>query len=135
MHYVAFIHKEDESEFGISFPDFPGCIAVASDLDAVLAEGAKALAFHAEGMREDGEDIPAPSSIKDIFADSGLAGWAEGAMVVLVPLVTDQGSPRRINITMDPGLLRAVDDAADRRGMNRSAFLASAARKEVSGLW
>ncbi|MYK33254.1 MAG: CopG family transcriptional regulator, partial [Boseongicola sp. SB0670_bin_30] len=34
-----------------------------------------------------------------------------------------------------PGLLKAIDDAARARGMNRSAFLASAARKEVAGSW
>ena len=42
---------------------------------------------------------------------------------------------KRVNISLDPGLLEAIDDAAKSRGMNRSAFLASAARKEIAGSW
>ena len=54
-HVVALIHEED-GVFGISFPDFPGCISTADNLDDVMARGATALTFHVEGMVEDGEE-------------------------------------------------------------------------------
>lgn len=46
MHYVAFIHQDDEPGYGISFPDFPGCISAGDTMDEVLRRGAEALAFH-----------------------------------------------------------------------------------------
>jgi metal-responsive CopG/Arc/MetJ family transcriptional regulator len=50
-----------------------------------------------------------------------------------VPLMLDLGSPRRVNVSLDYGLLQAIDAAARARGMTRSAFLSSAARKELAG--
>lgn len=134
MHYQAFIHHDDAG-FGVSFPDFPGCIAQGDTLEAALQSAREALAFHVEGMQEDGEAIPAPRSADAIAADAGLAAWREGASLAYVPLLLDRGSPKRVNISVDPGLLDAIDAAARARGMNRSAFLASAARKEISGAW
>ncbi|CCV06147.1 conserved hypothetical protein [Mesorhizobium metallidurans STM 2683] len=55
----------------------------------------------------------------------------EGAMRTVVPLVRDRGSTTRINVSFDPGLLEAIDAAARERGQTRSAFLASAARREI----
>ena len=48
-----------------------------------------------------------------------------------VPVVFDKGSPRRVNISLDYGLLQAIDADAKRRGMTRSAFLSNAARNEI----
>lgn len=61
LTYPAYIHYE--GEFGISFPDFPGCISVASTFEGALEEGAKALQFHIEGMVDDGNLIPSPSDV------------------------------------------------------------------------
>ena len=48
-----------------------------------------------------------------------------------VPVIIDKGRPRRINISLDAGLLEAIDQETNRRGMTRSAFLSSAARREI----
>jgi predicted RNase H-like HicB family nuclease len=61
-NYVALIHKDADSDFGVSFPDFPGCITAASTLGEARAMAAEALAFHIESMHEDGQEIPSPSS-------------------------------------------------------------------------
>ena len=66
-------------------------------------------------------------------ADESLADWRDGATIAFVPLILDKGSPRRINVSLDVGLLRAIDEEAKRRGMTRSAFLSSAARNEIEG--
>ncbi len=133
MRYVAFLHDDDEPGFGVSFPDFPGCVSHGDTVDEALHRGAEALSFHAEGMTADGEPIPRPRSLHDINADESLAGWRDGATVAFVPLILDKGSPRRINVSLDFGLLRAIDEEAKRRGMTRSAFLSSAARNEIEG--
>ncbi|WP_106751597.1 type II toxin-antitoxin system HicB family antitoxin [Pannonibacter carbonis] len=134
MRYVAFLHQDDGPGYGISFPDFPGCVSVGDTVDDAIRNGADALAFHAEGMIEDGEGLPVARDLASILADPALAEWREGAAFAYVPVVIDRGSPRRVNISLDPGLLGALDEAAKSRGMTRSAFIASAAWNEILGL-
>ncbi len=133
MRYIAFIHADDDPGYGISFPDFPGCVSDGGTIDEAIRRGAEALAFHVEGMIQDGEDIPAPRTVQAVEADHGLDEWRESAVVCFVPLILDKGSPRRVNVSLDYGLLQAIDDEANRRGMTRSAFLSSAARNELEG--
>ncbi len=130
MRYVSFIHRDDVG-YGVSFPDFPGCVAVGKTVDEAVSHACEALAFHVEGLSEDGEPIPPPRSIDAIKRDPELADWRRGADIVLVPLLLDRGSSRRVNISLDRGLLEAIDDEAKQRRMTRSAFLATAARHEI----
>ena len=132
MRYVSFIHRDDAG-YGVSFPDFPGCVSVGDSLDDAVRRGCEALAFHVEGLCDDGDPIPPPCSIDAIKADPDLSDWREGADLVLIPLLLDRGSSRRVNISLDRGLLDAIDDEAKQRRMTRSAFLASAARREIEG--
>lgn len=130
-HYIAFIHTDDEPGYGISFPDFPGCISQGDTFEDALRLGREALEFHIEGMIEDGDEIPAPSTIGYLMSAPDLAEQRVGMAIASVPYVRDMGSPKRVNISLDPGLLRSIDIVAKSRGMTRSAFLASAARKEI----
>lgn len=52
--YIALLHKDTDSDFGVTFPDFPGCISAASDLDSLRRSVAEALALHIEGIAADG---------------------------------------------------------------------------------
>ena len=118
MRYVAFLHGDGEG-WGISFPDLPGCVSVGATED--------------EGLEEDGLSPPEPRSVAAILADPALAEWREGAVIAHVSLLRDRGSPRRVNVSLDAGLLEAIDREARRRRMTRSAFLSSAARAELRG--
>ena len=70
MHqFIALIHKDSQSEFGVCFPDLPGCVTAGATLDEARDMAAEALALHLEGMAEDGEAIPEPSSLEAIMAD------------------------------------------------------------------
>ena len=130
MRYVSFIHRDDVG-YGVSFPDFPGCVSVGETVDDAIRHGGEALAFHVEGLVADGEPIPAPRSIDAIKVDPELGDWRREADLVLIPLLLDRGSSRRVNISLDRGLLEAIDDEARQRRMTRSAFLATAARREI----
>ncbi len=66
---IAIIHKDVDSDFGVSFLDFPGCITAGATLDEARAFAEEALALHVEGMIEDGEAIPEPSSFEAVMAD------------------------------------------------------------------
>ncbi|HEY4115869.1 MAG TPA: type II toxin-antitoxin system HicB family antitoxin, partial [Rhizomicrobium sp.] len=50
---------EAKGRYGISFPDFPGCVAAGASADEALRRGAETLRFHLSGMVEDGEPLPA----------------------------------------------------------------------------
>ena len=130
MRYVSFIHQ-GENGYGVSFPDLPGCVSVGDTIDDAIRHGSEALAFHVEGLVEDGEAIPEPRSIGAIKADPELTDWRREADLVLIPLLLDRGTSRRVNISLDRGLLEAIDDEARLRQMTRSAFLATAARREI----
>ena len=84
MLYIAFVHRDEEPGFGISFPDFPGCVSDGDTIAETIRRGASALAFHIEGMIRDGEEIPTPRSLQDIEADSSLAEWREEASICFV---------------------------------------------------
>ena len=85
MNYIAFVHSNDAGH-GISFPDFPGCISVGTTKEDAIRHGAEALAFHIEGLVEDGLRIPRPRSMGDIEADSDLREWRRGADLEWVSL-------------------------------------------------
>jgi len=131
MRFTAFIHKDPDTDFGVSFPDVPGCIAVGETMEKALESAAEALAFHIEGLEKDGDPIPTPRPLDEIMGDPELAEDREGAVLATVPLVRDLGSTTRINVSLDLGLLQAMDSAARRRKQTRSAFIASAVRKEL----
>lgn len=61
MKYAVII-EEGENSFGAYVPDLPGCVAVAETREEVLTLIQEAIDFHIEGLREDGQPIPEPSS-------------------------------------------------------------------------
>ena len=132
MRHIAFIHKEPTSCYGVSFPDMPGCTSAGDTLDEAVANAVDALSGHVRMMEMDGDAVPAPRSLEDIIADPELAEDREGALLSAIALVKDRGSSTRINVSLDLGLLEAIDAEARRRKQTRSAFLASAARRELT---
>ena len=127
----ALIHEED-GVFGISFPDFPGCVSTGNSEEEVLRRGAQALAFHVAGMVDDGDPLPVPRSMGELRASPDFRADAEGAVVALVPY-EPPGRAVRLNISMEEHLLESIDRAAEAAGQSRSAFLAEAARQRLKG--
>lgn len=128
-YFTALVHKEDESAFGVTFPDLPGCFAASDTWEGITAATAEALDLWFEDM----PDVD-PAPVDQVRARPEVAvALAEGAVVMLVPYIPADTALARINISLDRGLLRALDQTAKARGMTRSAFLASAARRELTG--
>lgn len=69
-NYTGLIHKDADSDYGVSFPDFPGLITAGTDLDDARAMAEEALSLHIEGLAEDGEAIPEPSTLEAVVADA-----------------------------------------------------------------
>lgn len=127
-HVIAVIHEEN-GVFGVSFPDFPGCVSTADSLDEVLARGAQVLALHTEGMAADGETIPELRGLERVRREE--TEWLEGGILAAVP-VELPGKAARINISIDESLLKRVDRAAEAAGQSRSGFIANAVRQRMA---
>ncbi|MBB5274515.1 putative RNase H-like HicB family nuclease [Rhizobium rosettiformans] len=125
--YIGLIHKEPESDYGVSFPDFPGIATAGTSLDDARQMAEEALAFHVEGMVEDGEAIPEPSSLEQIMADPANMD----AVAVLIPLKSQAKKSVRLNITLPEDVLREIDAYAEAHGLTRSGFLAQAAKRQM----
>jgi predicted RNase H-like HicB family nuclease len=125
MNYIGLIHKDKKSDYGVSFPDFPGVITAGKDLDDARNMAEEALALHIEGMLADGAHIPPPSSLKDIMAKPA----NKGAVVIVVAAVTSPSAARRVNVTLPENVLTQIDAFARKHGLSRSGFLVQAAKK------
>ena len=127
-NYIAVVHKEEKSDFGVSFPDFPGCITAGEDIDEAKDMAQEALVFHIQGILEDNEELPKPSKLEDIMADPGYSN-ATAYLVVSVPEAKSRTV--RVNITLPETTLKQIDAVAKKQGMSRSSFLVHAARKAI----
>ncbi len=86
-HYIALIHKETDSSYGVSFPDIPGATAAADTIDEVIERAAEVLAFAAEDWRElRNEAFPSPRTIDAIRSDPELADDLADAIVAAIPI-------------------------------------------------
>jgi predicted RNase H-like HicB family nuclease len=127
--YIALLHPDATGGYGVSFPEFPGCISGGDTLAEAADQAAQALRLHVEGMIEDGETIPEPRSAEELGKDSRVKAWFKDATVALVPLLPPRDRVERLNISLDRNLVREIDTAAKALGMNRSAFLAAGAQR------
>jgi predicted RNase H-like HicB family nuclease len=61
MKYVVIIEKGEEG-YGAYVPDLPGCVAAGDTKEEVKQLIQEAIQFHIEGLKEDGQSVPTPSS-------------------------------------------------------------------------
>jgi len=129
--YVALVDGK-AGTYGVTVPDLPGCTSGGSTTDEALRNAVEAVRQWAEDAIADGEPLPQPRSVETLRADPEIAeAIAEGAALAIVPLLLDAGRPAKANLSIDAGLLAAIDEAAEARGLTRSAFLATAAREKI----
>jgi len=129
--YLAYVYKDPYSAFGVSFPDLPGCYGAGDSYDEAIANAKISLREYAEAMSEDGTDMPAPRTHGDLAANATeKIEMAKAAFIIEVPLVFG-GASKRVNISLDTGILEAIDAYAKAAGVTRSAFLAEVAFAKV----
>lgn len=127
--YLAIIDAAD-GVLGAYFPDAPGCVAMAATEDEVIDNAADALAEWVADVLAAGEALPRPRTYQELLK-AGEYGVGTGGVVAHIPLILETGKLARANISLDAGLLADIDEAAARRGVTRSAFLAAAARDKI----
>lgn len=127
--YFAVISKDHDSAFGAWFPDVHGCFSAADKEADIVKNAIEALNLHLEGAQH-----PQARGIEEVKADPDVsAALREGSYLLAVPLVTTNRRSVRVNLSLDHGILAAIDTAAKMRGLTRSAFVAEAAQNEIEG--
>lgn len=132
MKFPVVLHKDADSEYGVCFPDVPGCFSAGATVGLALDNAQEALALHFEGLVADGEALPQAREIDVHVENPDYAGgvWA----VVDFDVTPYLGKSVRFNATLPENLLQRIDDRVtkDRRYASRSGFLATAALRELS---
>ncbi len=129
MQLAIVIHKDQDSDYGVTVPDLPGCFSAGESLEEAIQAAGEAVLCHIEGLLMAGEPIPEKKSLEEHQAApeyrDGL--WA----LVTVDLSQLSSKARRINITVPARVLAIVDEAAARQGETRSGFLTRAALRFI----
>jgi len=123
--YIALLRKEPTSDFGVDFPDFPGCVTAGRTLEQARHMAAEALELHVASMREDRDPIPGPSSLDGVMNDPA----NRDAVAFLVEVGIQPAKSIRINVMLPQDVVAAID----RVTTNRSRFLAEAAKAKLHG--
>lgn len=123
MLYPVYVHKDEGSAYGVTFPDFPGCFSAADDLESLPRMAQEAVEVHFEG--EDVE-IPQPTPIEDLATNSDHVGgfW----LLLDIDLAKVNTKSVRLNISLPANLVNQIDRYAAQHHMTRSGFLARAAQ-------
>lgn len=122
MEYIAYMYKDPRSDYGVAFPDFPGCVTAGKNPAQAIRRAQEVLEFHIDGMIKDGDKIPKPSTVNDVVNDPERK---DAIMVFLVR--ADSEPPKRINISLKQRVIDDIDRCAEQIGLTRSAYIARVA--------
>ena len=130
MRYPVIIHKDPDSDYGVTVPDLPGCFTAGDTVDDAIVQAAEAIECHIEGLVLDGETVPIPRNIE--FHQKN-PDYVDGVWA-LVSVTLDKlpGESRRVNITIHELLLALIDQHAKQHGETRSRFIAQAAMEFIA---
>jgi predicted RNase H-like HicB family nuclease len=125
MRYPVVVHKDSDSDYGVTVPDLPGCFSAGETMDEALTQVVEAIEGHLEGLLMDEEPIPPPKSIEFHRSNPDFMDgiWA----LVTVDLSRLSGKIRRVNITLPERLLSLMDRYAAQHGETRSGLITQAA--------
>lgn len=130
--YIALVDGK-AGAYGVSFPDLPGCVAMGATVEKAMENAADAMRDWADTMEDMGKSIPMPRSLEEVREDEDVKETlAEGAFFVSLPLVRETGKPVKANLSLDAGILAAIDEEAKRRKLTRSDFIAWMARRQLA---
>ena len=82
--YLALVHKDQGTSYGVSFPDVPGCTSAGDTFEEAIANASEALAGHFALMRADGDPIPRPRTFEELKRDPEFVQDSADAIVAAV---------------------------------------------------
>lgn len=130
MRYPIIIHKDPDSDYGVTVPDLPGCYSAGDTLDEALQEAVEAIECHIEGLLMDEEPVPLPETVEYHRSNPDYADgvWA----IVTVDISRLSGKTKRVNVTLPERILTLMDRYAMEHGETRSGLIAQAAVEYIA---
>ena len=130
MNFPVVIHKDKNSDFGVTIPDLPGCFSAGETFEIALENSKEAILCHVEGLIKDKESMPKATSIDRLKSKKE---YKEGVWaLVSVDLSELSKKAKRVNVTVPENILRQIDYYAKRHGETRSGLITNAALEFMS---
>ncbi len=130
MKFPVVLHKDPDSEYGVTVPDLPGCFSAGGTVEEALDAAVEAIECHVEGLLRDSMRVPAARPVE---AHRKNRDYVDGLWALVdVNLSIVSGKAKRVNITLPEYLLTQIDSFAAKTGDTRSGFLVHAAMKYVT---
>lgn len=125
MQYPIFIHKDEDSDYGVIVPDLPGCFSAGETIEKAIINAHEAIECHLEGLLLDNESIPLKKPIEQHLDNPDFKGGV--LAVVEIDISKVSGKTTRINVSLPERFLKQIDEYTKQHGGNRSGFLVDAA--------
>lgn len=125
MQYPIFIHKDKNSDYGVSVPDLPGCYSAGDTIEEAIHNAHEAIECHIEGLLLDNESLPLKKPIEEHLENPDLNDAV--IAVVEIDISRISGKTTRINVSLPERFLKQIDEYTQTHGGNRSGFLVDAA--------
>jgi predicted RNase H-like HicB family nuclease len=90
--YIALVHKDKGTSYGVSFPDVPGCISAGDTFEDAIDNASRALAGHLAVMEADGDPVPHARSLEELKQDAEFIDDSTDAVVAFVVPQADQAT-------------------------------------------
>lgn len=130
--YIALIDGEPGA-YGVAIPDLPGAVAMGETIEAALADAAEHAGEWIASVTARGGLTPRPRTADALRAEPDVAEAlrSEGAVLASVIVAPHAGRSVRANLSLDVGVLSALDEAAQRAGMTRSGLVEMMVRRRL----
>lgn len=131
MHYIALIDGK-AGAYGVVVPDLPGCTAMGRTLAEARVNAMDSIRHWIEVTRAAGREVPKARSIDDLNADPVfIEDRTDSLMVTEIVAVEKLGRAVKANLSLDSGVLAAIDETAGKLGITRSALVERMAQERL----
>lgn len=129
MLWPIVIDKDDDSDFGVTVPDLPGCFSAGDTFEDAINQVKEAIELHLEGLLDEGMDIPIPGNIDKHRQQPE---YAEGVWA-LVEIDDNLASSKteRINLSIPAWANARIEKHATKLGKSKSKFMMEASLKAI----
>ena len=130
MRYPVVLHKDPNSDYGVTVPDLPGCFSAGETIEEAVTEVVEAIECHIEGLLIDSEPVPSPTSIETHRDDPDYADGVWARATVYISKLS--GKTTQVDVTVPEHLLALVDQYAEQQGETRSGVVAQATLEYIA---
>ncbi|MGC5906464.1 type II toxin-antitoxin system HicB family antitoxin [Providencia stuartii] len=130
MYIPVVIHKDTDSDYGVTVPDIPGCFSVGSSFNEALSNAKEAILYHLESLLDDG--ISPSLDFRDIDTLTKDDEYKDGIFALVDVNLTDLTLDiTRFNVSWPKYILTLLDDSLKRTHETRSGYLAKLVLEDI----